>query len=668
MVLACGGRSPAPPPPHPTATSAGAVTTKRVVISQGQPAGTSVTTVGPDGRLTIAFDSHWNGRGPKSDAVIELAADGTIASLTAVGHHMMLTPEDERFTRDGARARWKNLEESGDAEVHGPAMFVPMSDLPDWSGLVVAAALRNGGSVPLLPAGEARVERGPTTTVDGPDGPRTITCYAVSGVDLVPFYTWMNQDGSWWGMTYDYWSVVPEGSEAAIDALVALQLQRDREHEAAMARQHAHTPPAAGLAYTHARVLDVDRGAWLDDHAVVVVGGAITWVGPSAQAPLAAGVEVVDLRGKALLPGMIDMHGHLAEGEGELHLASGVTTVRDVGNDPDRLDDYKARFDAGTAIGPRVFRYGLIEGRGDKALAAAVTAETAAEARAGVQSYFDRGYDGIKIYNSVKVELVPVIVEAAHARGMRVTGHVPVHMLAEEAVRAGYDGIEHINMLFLNFLATHDTDTRDTTRFTLIGDQATAVDLQSARVQQFLELLRQRQTVIDPTLNAFESLFAGEAGAIIPGMETLAARMPANYQRGLKLNGLPDMDHAQYLRSWQCVLDLVRALYLAQVPLVIGTDNTAGIMFHHELALFVKAGVPPAAALQMATLGAARALGADAELGSIAVGKRADLVVVDGDPLRRITDVGRVVSTMRGGVVYPSPPLYAAHGIQALVE
>ena len=156
------------------------------------------------------------------------------------------------------------------------------------------------------------------------------------------------------------------------------------------------------------------------------------------------------------------MHAHLGDADGVLDIASGVTTVRDVGNDPDKLDDFKKRFDDGTAVGPHVYRFGFIEGRNEKAASSKVTAETEDEAKAAVEFFAKRGYDGIKIYNSMKPELVPLLAKEAHARGMVVTGHIPVHMLANEAVRAGYDGIEHVNMLFLNFFADHDTDTRDT--------------------------------------------------------------------------------------------------------------------------------------------------------------------------------------------------------------
>jgi hypothetical protein len=295
----------------------------------------------------------------------------------------------------------------------------------------------------------------------------------------------MNEDGTWFGSVSPYSSFVPEGWEGA-----------------------------------------VRRGKWLADHAVLVVGDKITAVGPSARVKAPEGAEVIDLAGQAVIPGLIDMHMHLGGVDGVLAIASGVTTGRDVGNEPDTLDDFKNRFDEGTAIGPHLLRFGFTEGRNEKAAASEVTAETVEEARAAVEFYAARKYEGVKIYNSVKTELVPVIAKEAHARGMLVTGHVPVHMLANEAVRAGYDGIEHINMLFLNFFATKETDTRDTTRFTLMGENAAGFDLAGKPARDFFALLRRKKTVVTPTVDAFEDLLVGESGKIIPGLEAVVDRLP----------------------------------------------------------------------------------------------------------------------------------------------
>jgi imidazolonepropionase-like amidohydrolase len=660
---------PAPPPatalPPPVAAP---VTIKRVVTLQGRPSGSDVATRAADGTVTIAFDILENGRGPHVDATLKIAADGTLDAFDAKGHHTFGAGIEETFARDASRepsARWKSHEESGATTPPAHAFFVPIAPVPDAVGLLAAALLQNGGTLPLLPAGEARIEKiGDQTLTHGADQ-RHVVGYAIHGLDLVPSYTWMNDDGTWFGSVDAWSSIVPEGFADVVKPLVAMQEAADKRRDVEVAQKLAHRPPPAGLALTHARVLDVAHGKWLADQTIVVVGDRIQAVGPAKTTKVPPGAEVTDLAGRAVIPGLWDMHAHLGTPDGALDIASGVTTVRDVGNEPDKLDDFKARFDAGAAVGPHVYRMGFVEGRGEKAASSRITAETPDEARAAVAFYAARGYDGMKIYNSVKRELIPIITKEAHAHGMTVTGHIPVHVLAHEAVELGYDGIEHVNMLFLNFFATHDTDTRDTTRFTLVGEKAATLDLASKPVQDFLKVLRAHHTVVDPTVDAFEDLLVGKQGRVTPGLEPMAARLPVQVARSFLTGGLPREGKDElYERSYERVLAMVKALADAKVAVVVGTDSLAGLMMHHELALYVRGGVKPADALRMATLDAARAMKKDKESGSVERGKVADLVILDGDPVAHIADLGKVVSTVKSGVVYASTPLYATVGVR----
>jgi hypothetical protein len=674
IAVACGGENNVdvhsassrrevlqPKPPQPPQE---AVVTKRVVVSLSRKSGTNVTTTDPDGTIKVALDVLENGRGPHTDATVKLDAEGLITSLTATGHHTMGTPVDERFTRTGPRGEWNSKEEHGTSDVPH-AFFVPVCDLPDALGWLASAALKAGGTLPLLPSGTAKIEKTITADVTSQAGEnRKIQGYSLTGLDLTPTHVWMNEDGTWFGFFSPWWSVVPEGFAGIVDDIVEKQTALDRVRDKALADKSAHKPPAAGVAFTHARVLDVEHGVWLKDQTVVVVGDTIKSVGATKPPP---GAEVIDLAGKAILPGLWDMHSHLGDADGALDIASGVTTARDVGNDPDKLDDYKKRWDEGTAVGPHVIRFGFIEGRGEKAASSKVTAENETEAKAAVELFHKRGYEGIKIYNSMKPELVPILTKEAHANGMMVTGHIPVHMLANEAVRAGYDGIEHVNMLFLNFFADHDTDTRTTTRFTLVGDKAATFDLKSKPVTDFVQLLKDHHTVIDPTLDAFEDLLTAEQGKIIAGLEPLVARLPVQTQRVFLTGGLPlEGDKLKtYRASYEKLLVMVKMLHDSHVTLVAGTDELAGLMLHHELALYVRAGITPADALKIDTIEAARTMKMDRKSGSISPGKTADLFVVDGDPLAKIDDVGNVVSTMRAGVLFASSPLYEAVGVTA---
>jgi imidazolonepropionase-like amidohydrolase len=658
VLVACSGA-----PPQPRASNSPR-TIRRTFVASGRVSGHETATY-DRGHITTTLDVLQNGRGPHIEATLDVAADFTITRYDARGHLGTGTPVAAHFDRHGAHAAWRSAEDTGSRDdVQGPSFFWPDIDLHEAYPLLVHAALAAGGTIPLLPVGQAHVAKLTEATVTMHGETRALTCYAITGLDYTPLYTWLNADGTWFGFVSPWDSLVPEGWEAAIAQLEAKQEVATRAADAALYAATAHRPPPAGLAYTHARVLDVEHGSWLPDQTVVVVGDVIMAVG--RDAPVPAGAEVVDLAGRALVPGFIDMHVHVGDADGALNIASGVTTVRDLGNDPDKLDDYKARYDAGTAVGPRLYRWGLIEGRNANALASKVTAETVDEAKAAVKFYADRHYDGIKIYNAVRPDLVPVLVAEAHARGMPVTGHIPSHMIAHEAVRAGFDGIEHVIMLALEFLVTHDTDTLGNARWNIPGEGAAALDLDSAGVRDFIGLLETHGTVIDPTLDAFEDLYASTPGKITPGLEATVARMPAVVQRGFLSDGLPlsGDKRALYRRSWAKMLALVKAIHDAGVPVVVGTDMTPGLMFHHELALMIQVGLPPAEVLRMATIIPARALGADRKIGSVAPGKLADLVVIDGDPLAHIEDTTHVISTMKGGVVFSSAPLCRSVGVR----
>ena len=152
--------APAPPPARPPAAPAPApVTVKRVFTELGRPSGTDVATTAADGAVTVTFDVLENGRGPHVDATLKLAADGTIDALDARGHHTFGAAIAETFRKEGGAAVWKSHEESGSGPASAHAFFVPMAPIPDAIGLLAAALLKAGGPLPLLPAGEASLEK-----------------------------------------------------------------------------------------------------------------------------------------------------------------------------------------------------------------------------------------------------------------------------------------------------------------------------------------------------------------------------------------------------------------------------------------------------------------------------------------------------------------------------
>ena len=167
---------------------------------------------------------------------------------------------------------------------------------------------------------------------------------------------------------------------------------------------------------------------------------------------------------------LFDMHGHESSWNAVQQIAGGVTTVRDLGNDNVVLAGLASRFDRGDLVGPRIVPAGFIEGKSDFSARNGIVVADIDEVKKAIDWYAQRGYPQIKIYNSFRPEWVRAATDYAHKRGLRVSGHVPAFMRAEDVVRQGYDEIQHINQVFLNFFVKPTDDTRTLARFTIVGD------------------------------------------------------------------------------------------------------------------------------------------------------------------------------------------------------
>lgn len=239
-------------------------------------------------------------------------------------------------------------------------------------------------------------------------------------------------------------------------------------------------------------------------------------------------------------------------------------------------------------------------------------------------------------------------------------------MSAEQFVAAGADEIQHLNFIFLNFLMKEAPDTRDMTRFTAIGRYAHTIDPENERERTFIALLANQRIVVDPTINLFENFFEAKAGEIGPGYRGIAARLPPQVQRELRLGGLkpPAGQEKNYAEAFPSMLRMLAALHQAGVPIVPGTDAMAGFALLRELELYEAAGIPRADILRMATLGSAEVNRRAHELGVIAPGWYADLILLDADPMQSISALRRVRRVIKDGVSYLPDELYAAVGVK----
>jgi len=638
-----------------------------VCLGNLRPAGLMTYHVEPDGESVLTNVVSDRGRGQNLTSRFKLDAAGIPVRVRVTGNDYWKNTVDERFDLAGSKAAWSNVAEKGEKPVAGAAgkaFYTTLSNPLQDIGLLAAALLQSPRQrLPLLPDGEASIEKVGATRIESGGKALSLDLYAISGLSFTPVYVWMEGTGVFFGRYDGFLTIVREGWEGAAPALYKAQAQAEAVRDKALAAKLSRRP-AGPLVVKGARLFDPETGTVQDGTTVVVVGNQIKAVGRDGEVAVPPGAEVVDAGGRMLLPGLWDMHQHLASQDGILDLAAGVTTGRDLGNDTDYLLHMKGLWDSGEALGPRIVLGGVIDGPGPYASPTKVLVDTEEAARAAVVSYAGLGYEQVKIYSSVDPKLVPIIAAEAHGRGLRVSGHVPNGMTAEQAVRVGFDEIQHIGGLFLNFLP--EVDTRTPVRFTAVAEHAAELDLKSEPVRGFLRLLKERKTVIDPTLSIYEDKFTARPSELSPSLAPIAHRLPYTVRRTLLAANLPvaaGMEQ-RYRDSFFAARALVRALYDAGVAIVAGTDQMAGFTLQRELENYVAAGIPAPEVLRIATLGAAQVTRHDKELGTIAPGKLADFILVDGDPTVRIGDIRRVVLTVKDGVLYDTAEMWKALGIE----
>ena len=651
FIIALGGIAPA---------LAGERTDK--IFIQGNPAGTQTVQTESSGAMRAEYSYNDRGRGDHIIATWKIDGAGVPIEYEGRGNDYMKASVEERFEMKNGRASWKNRSEQGEQAVVGEAFYLPMNAPPEFQGVLARALLKAPNhKLALLPAGEATIEEAGKVTL--PSGKGDLIQYRITGLGFSPQSVWLDGDGTAAAVS-SWFSVVPDGSEAAIPQLRSAQDKTDAAWSERIARALAHKP-GADLVIRNARLFDPRDLSVTAGTSVLVSGDRIVRVGPDADVKPSANAEIIAAHGRFLAPGLWDNHQHFGDVDGALDLANGVTSSRDMANDMDSFLERVTRFDDGRELGPRVLKAGIIDGTGELAGPTKMRVDTAEQAIQDVDWYADHGYAQIKIYSSVKPELVPIIADRGHARGMRVSGHVPAFMSARQFVENGADEIQHLNFIELNFLFPEVKETRNRDRFIKVAERAREFTPDKPEVRDFIGFLKQHHTVLDPTMSVFEALFCGDPTAMTPGLEEIVPRFPAQVRRAMRSGALevPPDKVAAYHEAFPAMLRLLKALHDAGVTIIPGTDALAGYTLHHELDLYVHAGIAPAEVLRMATLTPALVMGVNKECGLVAPGKLADMILVDGDPAKNIRDLDKITTVIKGGKVYDPAAIEKALGI-----
>ncbi len=632
------------------------------------PAGQTTIVRTGDGRITNASFVHWNNREWTVNSELQLDDNGLITTQKITGISPFQAPIDEEFSYVDGVASWRTPGESGSVTTDEPAFYLPNEGITFGAlGALVRAAVDSiDNEISLFPTGSAIVERVRDVSVASPDGDRTLTLFALQGIGFTPSYVWFDEDTE--VAAFDaggYLGMIPKGWDVSVLAkLSEIQSEEDGLYIERLAGDLSHHMESP-LVFENVNVVDVVSGRLLEGHHVLVDSGVIIAI---SETPIGNADAVrIDGTGKSLMPGLWDMHGHFSLSEGVLNIAGGVTNVRNIGSVHDKIMKLTAKHDSGEVIGPNTYRAGFIDKAGP--YASGWAAETLEEALDRTDFFARQGYIQIKLYSSIEPEWVAPIAERAHSHGMRLSGHIPAFMSAEQAVRAGYDEIQHINMIFLNFSAGDREDTRQQIRFTLYGDEAGNLDLESQEAQDFFDLLKENEVVVDPTAAIFDTQLRHLPGEPDPTFAAVIEHLPASIARGLYN---PEMDMGEMVDAWGRSAEnqaaMLKALQDNGIQLVPGSDSIAAFTLHREIELYSEAGIPNADVLRIATLDSARVTGVADRKGSIAVDKDSDLILLDGNPFEDISAIRRAVLVMKGDTLYRPDRLYKAVGVKPFLE
>ena len=631
-------------------------TTRYVVLNHGTLAGDLTVARGKDS-LVVRYVFTDRNRGTRIENRYRLGAGGAVVageSRPVLADGTVGAPT-EAFAISGDSARFTTFAGGrGGAAAAAPmtsavkveaGTMVALRSLTPWEAGAMAKFLlaqpKMSGRI-LMAGAPARASRADVVskvnalTAHGAVPVRFVAVYV--GTAGSPQGVWLDGAGTLFSGEVTWFIAVRAGAERALPALRAVEV-KFRNAEGERVAGNVRTKAGNVLAITNGDVFDAERGVMLPKTTVIVRGGRIAEVGPAASVATPAGATVIDATGKTVMPGMWEMHAHLQLASQStstvMQLAQGITTSRDMAADVDVATSTRDREAKGLIASPRYILGGFMEGPLKWRGPTDVLVSTEAQALAWVAKYDALGYKQIKLYNVIHPDLVPVVAAEAHRRGMRLSGHIPRGLSVQAAVGLGFDEVNHAAFLFSNFFQ----DSLYLPQMRAYSQVATAVapnfNVDGPQMTELIAYLRDHRTVVDGTFSVWigGSTVAQSVGA---GVSSDQARSDAAYMR------------------------LLTRLHDAGVTLVAGTDNFGSITYHRELELYEQAGIPAPEVLQIATIGAARVMKQDAEYGTIAAGKVADIAIVNGRPATHVTDLGKVETVIRGGRVYAVADLMAA--------
>ena len=623
-------------------------------------------------KIDVSFDFKENGRGPTLKEHIILASDGTMKDYRVSGISEMGGAISERFTAKNNLIQWHSNSEDGSKKINQNGFYLPMNSSWEVNSLMITALSKSKSNyLSLLPSGGLKQYVLDEIVVKKAPLQQNIKLIMQVGIGLKPDFFWATSGKNprlFAAIIPGYSYLIEKGWEESLIVISEKQNLANQKvlHQKAQQLQHPINGP---LLIKNIRIFDSENATLTEPHDVLIEHKRIVKI-LSANSPIEFEGHTINGSGKTLLPGLFDMHTHINKWSGMYHLSAGVTTVRDMGNSNIEVQEIIKASANNQLLFPHIIPAGFLEGKSEYSSSDGIMIQNLAQAKESVDWYFEHGYRHLKIYSSFPKDLVKETSAYAHEKGMTIGGHVPGFMKADEAIDSGFNELNHINQVVLNFLADSKTDTRTLERFYLPAEQTGSIDFDSKEVKAFIKLLKDKKITIDPTLSAFDFI-KQQDGEMADSFAGIAEHLPSDLQRSFKTGtmNIPDTATAnRYKHSYNKMIEFVGLLHKNGVTLVAGTDTLAGFGLHSELELYVKAGISPAEALQIATWNGAKVSRTLQDRGSIEVNKLADLIIVDGDPTANIEDIRKISTVIANGMVIYPHELHVALGVKPFVS
>ena len=638
-----------------------------VMLNGNQVGYLHVKKQGNDVQLDYDFKS--NGRGPTYKESLTLNKQGIPTRWAISGNTTFGNLITEKMEMTASQASWQDATGSDQVSLEKPALYVPQNSSP-YSAFVMASALlqTQNHAMRALPAGQLTLKKLEELKVESTAKQTlALTTYALAGIDLDPEYFILDSEQQFFAYISPRFIVIKQGfedSEAKLRALAAkYSTERFEAIQAKYAHRYEHT-----VRIRNVRIFQPQTLSLSESMSVVVKNGRIAHIAPLSEATLNNETEI-DGAGGTLVPGLYDMHSHTGDDDSLMNVLAGVTSVRDMGNSLEVLSELKDKIDTGILAGPRITRYGMIEGKSPSNNNNGILVETEEQAIAAVNTYAEHHFSGIKIYNSMHGEWVPAIAKRAKELGMRVSGHVPAFSNANKMTLAGYDELTHINQIMLGWVLESEEDTRTLLRLTAL-DRLPALDLNSEPVQHTLQLMVDNHVAHDPTLAIHEYLLLARNGETRAGVQDYIEHMPPAVQRSAKVSMAkitsPEQDQA-YRAAYEKIITTLKMMKERGIFIVPGTDLGGAFNLHRELELYQQLGYSPAELLKLGSYDMAQYLG-HIDRGSIAADKLADFFLVPGNPIEDFKAIKTISLVARGGVFYYPSEVYPEFGITPFTD